>query len=427
MWWVPDNDLFYRSARTSIDSSDQNTDSYSDTDKYFNASIHSISTSLIDSYQSKELLSVTLADIDARYSTTKPITQLSFALGHFQIDQQGDDSMDSVAVSPTLGQNPKPTVQLLSIKDNTRSKSNIDSFKHIAFAIDEMNIRIEEDLIIDVLEFYRRVRQRQYLRKQSLIRGAVGRMAMNAGPSEVKNEGFSLWEENKAQNEVYEAVTEVLHTRGESKRVYIEKLLLGAVKLNISYIKSSRNVRATIFSDHFRQFVSGSKMHSKQINDEVSHFETNLGDINSFRRWSELGFDDELSRSDVEDIFSSISFLFTTIFSSVTDSPIRINAKQINNVFEPLHVIGTQLKHFYSKEMIYQLYKVILSLEAFGNPTMVVNSFMKGASDFVILPFKEFIRSPHNPSRLGLGLARGTLSLVSNISSGIFGFVSKVS
>lgn len=428
IWWVPDNDLFYRAARTSIDASDIDANNISDSDKYFNASFQSISAALIDSYQTKELISVTLADIDARYSTTKPITQLSFALGHFQIDQQGDDSMDSVVVSPTLGQNPKPTVQLLSIKDNTRSKSSIDSYKHIAFAIDEMNIRIEEDLIIDLLEFYRRVLQRQNLRKQSLLRGAAGRMAMNAGPKSVtRNEGFGLWEDNKTCNEVYEAVNAALYTQGESKRVYIEKLLLGAVRLNISYIKSSRNFRSALFSDHFRLFTNGSKTYTKPINDEDSDGDTNLGDVDAYRRWSEIGFDDELARSNVEDIFSSISFLFTTIFSSVTDSPIRINAKQINNVFEPLHVIGTQLKHYYLKEMIYQMYKVILSLEAFGNPTMVVNSFMKGASDFVILPFKEFIRSPHNPSRLGLGLARGTLSLVSHISSGIFGFISKVS
>ena len=77
--------------------------------------------------------------------------------------------------------------------------------------------------------------------------------------------------------------------------------------------------------------------------------------------------------------------------------------------------------------MMFQIYKILGSVDFFGNPVMAVNSIMKGAHDFVVLPFREFIRSPNNPSKLGIGVAKGTLSFLSHLFSGIFGFVSNIS
>ena len=93
----------------------------------------------------------------------------------------------------------------------------------------------------------------------------------------------------------------------------------------------------------------------------------------------------------------------------------------------PWQEIFNSLKHYYSKEILSQIYKIIGSLDVFGNPTMVISSFWKGAHDFVLQPFREFMRSPKNPSRIGVGVAKGILSLLSHFTSGVFGFISNVS
>lgn len=58
---------------------------------------------------------------------------------------------------------------------------------------------------------------------------------------------------------------------------------------------------------------------------------------------------------------------------------------------------------------------------------MVLSSFLSGVRDLIVTPSMALIRSPTDPSRVGLGVAKGTLSLFSHSASGFFGFTSKVS
>lgn len=61
-----------------------------------------------------------------------------------------------------------------------------------------------------------------------------------------------------------------------------------------------------------------------------------------------------------------------------------------------------------------------------GNPTMVLTSFRTGLKDFILQPTRELKHITKNPSRVGVGVLKGTLSLVSNSTSGIFGFASSL-
>ena len=57
---------------------------------------------------------------------------------------------------------------------------------------------------------------------------------------------------------------------------------------------------------------------------------------------------------------------------------------------------------------------------------MVLNSFATGVRDFFITPSQAFLRTPKNPSKVGIGIAKGTLSLFSHSASGVFGFTAKM-
>lgn len=64
------------------------------------------------------------------------------------------------------------------------------------------------------------------------------------------------------------------------------------------------------------------------------------------------------------------------------------------------------------------------NIDFVGNPTMVLTSFRTGLKDFFLQPTRELKHIGKNPSRFGVGVVKGTLSLVSNSTSGIFGFAS---
>lgn len=78
-------------------------------------------------------------------------------------------------------------------------------------------------------------------------------------------------------------------------------------------------------------------------------------------------------------------------------------------------------------EILGQLYKIVGSLDFVGNPTMLVTSVVSGVRDLVVAPSVAFLRSPTDPSRVGLGVAQGTLSLASHSTSGFFGVLAKLS
>lgn len=58
---------------------------------------------------------------------------------------------------------------------------------------------------------------------------------------------------------------------------------------------------------------------------------------------------------------------------------------------------------------------------------MLLNSFLSGVRDLVVAPSNAIMKSPTDPSRLGIGVAAGTLSLLSHSFSGFFAFASKLS
>ena len=110
----------------------------------------------------------------------------------------------------------------------------------------------------------------------------------------------------------------------------------------------------------------------------------------------------------------------------MSDAPIRLQGKALNHVFESPGEIFQSIKKFYVNETLRQLYKIIGSLDFVGNPTMVLSSFVSGVRDLFLVPSLAFLTSPTDPSLVGLGVAKGTLSLVSHSASGFFGFMTKV-
>lgn len=130
-------------------------------------------------------------------------------------------------------------------------------------------------------------------------------------------------------------------------------------------------------------------------------------------------------------IFSFLGYnlpgIIAAVFPSVSDAPIRLQGKAIDHVFESPGEILSSIKNFYVNETLKQVYKIIGSLDFVGNPTIIFSSFVAGVRDLVVAPTTAFLKSPTNVNQVGIGVAKGTISLFSHSASGIFGFAAKMS
>ena len=436
MWWVKKNSKEEQTEDYAYEEqSNRTTDNVhrSLTEYYFHASIDSISAALIDSFKARELLSLTSVDTDIRYSHTKSTTQIGIAMAHLQLDQHLEKALEPVVLCPRPVPNPQPTIQFLAIKNNIRSKSNLDSFKHIAIALEEMDLRIEETWMFDVWELFHRVLRRHHAMKKSLLRSSAGERRSRPAASVFTDDSPI-----GVVNEIVEAMNgtrthqdESGSNRPLSKQIYIEEFMLAPLQINVSYIKNSRvTVAKSAFKNDFVTISPGKYVPQvsigKKQNTEESVKNSIHGNTEIFRQWSELGHHEDWS-TNIDQRTRSFQNVISAAFPAITNAPIRVNGKQLDNVFNTWGEITADLKHYYTNACMFQVYKILGSVDLFGNPTMAVNSIMKGAHDFVVLPFREFLRSPNNPSKFGIGVAKGTLSLVSHFFSGVFGFVSNVS
>lgn len=106
-----------------------------------------------------------------------------------------------------------------------------------------------------------------------------------------------------------------------------------------------------------------------------------------------------------------------TAMGSIHAAPIRLNGRTFEHVRGSVPVILGSLAHFYTGQIIAESYKVLGSFEFLGNPVGLVNNLGSGVVDFFYLPSKGAVESPQ---KFGVGLAKGSLSLVKGITSGVF-------
>jgi hypothetical protein len=386
MWWSKKKDETSTDA-TKVDDCDKN-NTHPLAEIYFNAVVGSVTASLIDSYRAKELLSLSSTNIDLKYSVNRPTTRMSFSLDWLQIDHH--KKSDSVVLSPAPVLYTQPIFKCFAIKDNLKSTNDIDYFQNISVAMAEMDLRIEDALMIDVWNLICTYLYRNQNMQMPLVKASNRSMEHLPVTSNTFKQCSEQPNEVFEQYHAYDIESEL--STGK-KRIYIGKLRIDALKINISYIKNGPG-------------YPRKQQHAEDI----------------YKKWAETGEEYIVSQGNF-DAFALIS----TLIPAITDAPIRIQGKEVDYVFQTWSKIFETLKVFYGQAMWHQIHKIIGSLDFVGNPTMVLSSFMKGAKDFVSIPFNELLSSPTNPRRVGLGFARGTLSLFSHFFTGVFGFLSNVS
>ena len=385
---------------------------------YFHVAANRFSAAIIDSFRSQELLSLELNDITIRKWKTKQKTWIASALGGMQVDHHGEQALEPIVLSPTPVMHPHPIIRFFAARDNVKSKTNVDSFEHVEIRLEELDLKIEESWVFDLWDMYLRLQKRFDVMQKSIARKANSKN-MHAAENNRDETAFSINNNTLEESHtVIDAITQMKRDKDGveakmEKKFYIEHLILSDVKLNISYIKSIREKVETTL----------------EYGDQMSEI---------FRRWSEFGYDEDY-RNDASGKSRHDPMIYSAVFPAISDAPVYVNEKFLEYLFVTWSELVAELKSYYSSQIKIQFLKVIGSLDMVGNPMMHVTSVLKGARDFFVIPLEEILRSPQDASRLGIGVAKGTIirplvgvtkgtvSLFSNSFSGVFGFTSKVS
>lgn len=211
---------------------------------YCNADIGRLSLALIDSQRAVELISFYITDIDVRYSVSKAQTTTGLFLGCVQIDYQDDNAREPVVLAPTPGDNSQPTFQFVAVKDNLRSKSNITSYEYVWFALQEMDLTLEESWIFELWRFFMSIIRRLDIRNMSTfgtsaLPGDADRVMDWAALARTTPRG-SLVEEHATEPTLALLLEDDESSSTGEKKMYIGQLIMGFVKINLSYLKGKR-------------------------------------------------------------------------------------------------------------------------------------------------------------------------------------------
>ena len=125
----------------------------------------------------------------------------------------------------------------------------------------------------------------------------------------------------------------------------------------------------------------------------------------------------------VPELFITVITTLCSTLTSFSDVVIKLNEFTFMNVFNDMDSLTNKLASFYVNKLLAQIYKVIFNMDLIGSPVNLVEGLGTGIFEFFNEPRKGLLKSPKD---FGIGIAKGTRSLVSNIVGGGFKSASKI-
>lgn len=254
---------------------------------YFNADVSVISLALIDSVRAVELVNISLREIDMKYVVTRLKTRIGLVIGWIQIDQQNDSSRDFVVFAPTPTEYLQPTLQFLALRDNVRTKSNIVSYEYVGVALQEMDLTVEETSIYELWDFFMAVMTRQRIRERAK-KGQQHADVVSRKANVFRS--FELDVTNPALFTILQSASNRC-ALPQKQKMYVEQLILGLVKINLSYVKGKKqNFEVTENSRNAIQNFTIATGGGRIIDRGVGEKNNQSG---VFTRWSQLTSDED--------------------------------------------------------------------------------------------------------------------------------------
>eukprot|EP00624_Nannochloropsis_granulata_P006270 evm.model.NODE_4642_length_71726_cov_21.816496.4 len=396
------------------------------TSTYLRAYMAEMSVSVVDSYQHTELLSMTMRSVEARYVDNPSLTRASLVVSCVQLDNQLPKAEAPIVFGPTPMQMSQPLLQCSLFRQKDRTEltrpDHLYRLKYVFVLLQEVDVKIEEDFLHALWQSFSRVlvdhlvttstlydQNQQHQQQQQQQQRKYATFAPYAGL------GADDAEDNDSDTDedAYSYMTQM---------VYIEQLELCPVKVNISFFKNSADRKlwkaaAATTSTSAAAAAATAGGGALLGGMDTSHLIVN-GQLTSTaaRRNPRV--------ASIYTTFQLMTDVVLPLVPSISGASIKLNALNIAHVFQSPTEIYATLQAHYTSNFLFQLYKIIGSVDIIGNPLSFANSLGTGMIDFFYEPAQGLVKSPKAFVR---GVVKGTSSLVTNTTSGFLGVAGKIS
>ncbi|BFZ60577.1 Vacuolar protein sorting-associated protein 13 [Saitoella coloradoensis] len=116
--------------------------------------------------------------------------------------------------------------------------------------------------------------------------------------------------------------------------------------------------------------------------------------------------------------------VLTMALGNINDAPVRLDGLLMENLRVTTPMLVQRFTKHYGDQFLYQVHKILGSADFLGNPVGLFTNISSGVADVFYEPYKGFVMSDR-PQDLGIGLAKGTASLVKKTVFGVTDSVSK--
>lgn len=110
-------------------------------------------------------------------------------------------------------------------------------------------------------------------------------------------------------------------------------------------------------------------------------------------------------------------------FINIDNAPLRLNALILEHPFLTKDALTDRITKHYTKEGVKEVYKILGSFDAIGNPVGLFNDVSTGVYDFFYEPARGIRQSPGD---FAVGIRNGTMSLLKNSLHGTFNTATKI-
>ena len=122
-------------------------------------------------------------------------------------------------------------------------------------------------------------------------------------------------------------------------------------------------------------------------------------------------------------VILEVLYSVVATISNISDAPIYFKELLLQNLFSTPQNIASRLIKNYTKQGIFQFYKLLGAIDLIGNPIGLIDKLGSGVFEFFNEPRKGFLKGP---KEFAQGIGKGFKSLVTNVVAGGLNSVSRV-
>ncbi|KAF9963917.1 hypothetical protein BGZ65_006327 [Modicella reniformis] len=146
----------------------------------------------------------------------------------------------------------------------------------------------------------------------------------------------------------------------------------------------------------------------------------------SFKRSDRMNIEETQQKTSGGNPIMYLFNVLTMAIGNIDGAPITLNALVMENVRASGAMLADLLQRHYTQDIFFQLYMVVGSIEFLGNPVGLFSNLSSGVADFFYEPYQGIIMGD-SPSDFGLGVVRGTSSLLKKTVFGFSDSLAKIS